>query len=403
MRVLITSSRMPFAVAAVRKLAEAGHEVYASDAYEVAPGSHSRYLAGHFVTASPKEATVQFTEDVQRIASENSIDVVVPAFEEAFFLASQHERLSEITRLFTAPFPSLARLHDKATFKRLTGELGLRTPETVVVRSDEELREAIERFGTYFARAAFSRGGVSLLTNSGPLAGRREVGDVHPTPESPWLVQEFVDAETVCTYSTVHEGKVTAHCIYRIPRQWQHSTGIQFVSAEGSASLEVVEKIAGALNYTGQISFDLFDEPGEPRLIECNPRATDGLLLMSAEQLAAGLLEPVHQPIVTPPGEEIQLDLAVFAEMFSEGLRGIPEGIHDLVEIPGAESGWRDSLPQLYYFLALVRTESLHWGEHQALLSALADDITWDGEPIEGLSEEDASALAALEASALDP
>lgn len=52
MKVLITSSRMPFALAMIRKLAEEGHEVYASDAYELAPGSHSRYLAGHFVTPS---------------------------------------------------------------------------------------------------------------------------------------------------------------------------------------------------------------------------------------------------------------------------------------------------------------------------------------------------------------
>ena len=44
MRVLITSSRLPFALALIRKLAEAGHEVYASDAYAVSSGSHSRYL-----------------------------------------------------------------------------------------------------------------------------------------------------------------------------------------------------------------------------------------------------------------------------------------------------------------------------------------------------------------------
>jgi hypothetical protein len=50
MRILVTSSRLPFALDMVRKLAARGHDVYASDSYEVAPGSHSRYLAGHFVT-----------------------------------------------------------------------------------------------------------------------------------------------------------------------------------------------------------------------------------------------------------------------------------------------------------------------------------------------------------------
>ena len=54
-KVLVTSSRMPFALGMVRKLAEAGHEVYAADDYELSPGSHSKYLAGHFVT--PRRAS----------------------------------------------------------------------------------------------------------------------------------------------------------------------------------------------------------------------------------------------------------------------------------------------------------------------------------------------------------
>ena len=44
MRVLVTSSRMPFALDAIRKLGERGHEVFACDSYEASPGSHSNYL-----------------------------------------------------------------------------------------------------------------------------------------------------------------------------------------------------------------------------------------------------------------------------------------------------------------------------------------------------------------------
>ena len=51
-RVLITSSRMPFALGMIRQLHEAGHEVFAADDYALSPGSHSSYLAGHFVYPS---------------------------------------------------------------------------------------------------------------------------------------------------------------------------------------------------------------------------------------------------------------------------------------------------------------------------------------------------------------
>lgn len=48
----------------------------ASDCYDLAPGSHSRYLAGHFVTASPSEQTERFVADVERFARDHEIDLV---------------------------------------------------------------------------------------------------------------------------------------------------------------------------------------------------------------------------------------------------------------------------------------------------------------------------------------
>jgi hypothetical protein len=45
-RLLITSSRMPFALDAIRKLGERGHEVFASDSYEDSPGSQVFELTG---------------------------------------------------------------------------------------------------------------------------------------------------------------------------------------------------------------------------------------------------------------------------------------------------------------------------------------------------------------------
>src|SRR5918996_4369073 len=95
---------MPFALAMVRKLADAGHEVFGADDTDLAPGSHSKYLSGHFITASPRQETEEFVDDVEGIAGEASIDLVLRAFEEAFYLATQHERLNRAARLFTPPF-----------------------------------------------------------------------------------------------------------------------------------------------------------------------------------------------------------------------------------------------------------------------------------------------------------
>jgi predicted ATP-grasp superfamily ATP-dependent carboligase len=393
MKVLVTSSRMPFALAMIRKLAEDGHEVYASDSYELSPGSHSKYVAGRIVTASPRDDTERFVDDVERFATEAGIDAIVPAFEEVFYLSTQHERLAAAADVFFSPFATLLPLHDKESFERLATGMGLPMAKTLIASTDAELRAAIERFPRYFARAAFSRGGVSLLTNAGPLAGKIPIEDCHPTEANPWLVQEFVDGETFCTYSTVHDGKVTAHCAYSIPRQWKHSTGIQFVAIDGAETLDVVQRIVAETGYTGQVSFDFIASPNGAYLVECNPRATDGALLTSSEQLSRGLFEPAAECETVPEGESIQLDLAVFGGMFEGGIKQVPSTIRELFEIRGSDRGWHDALPNLYSFLTLARSEYLRHSQRSELFVAMAGDISWDGDPIAGMSDADRELL----------
>ena len=396
MRLLITSSRMPFALDAIRKLGERGPEVYACDSYEAAPGSHSKYLAGHATTSSASDDPEAFVADVERVASDKQIELILPMFEEVFYLAAQHERLSKLARLYAPAFRTLARVHDKGTFQELCEQLGLRTPQTVLAHSRDRLREAIERFPRYFARAAFSRGGVGLLTNTGPLAGHLKPEEVEPTEANPWLVQEYVDGPMHCTYSCIHRGRVASHMSYRAPRQWEHSTGIQFLSVDPGETLPTVEKLAGELDWDGQMSLDFVDGVDGLVMIECNPRPTDGVLLMTAEELERGLLEPTDETLLVEPGRSEQLDFAVFGQIFREPLKQMPGSIHDLAAIRGTDAGWHDALPKLYSFLAFAHHERMSLRERRGLFEAMADGITWDGQPIPGLPVDDAAYLAQL-------
>ena len=396
MRVMITSSRMPFALNMVRQLADAGHTVFAADDYRQAPGSHSKYASGFFVYPSATHETEAFVDEIERLVDEHEIDVVVPAFEEVFFLSSQRDRLSRSTTIFGAQFQALARLHDKAAFERLVRRLGLPIPESVVATSDAELAEAIGRFDRYFGRAVFSRGGVDLLTNTGPLAGVLDPADVHPTPAEPWLIQPFVEGETVCTYSTIHEGKVSSHLMYRIPRQWHHSTGIQFESVDASESLRLIEPVVAELGYTGQISFDFLVTDDGLSYVECNPRATDGALLLAPAEIAAGLLEPGPETFVLEPGKTTQLDLALVGDAFADRMERFPQTIRDLARFKDAGDGWHDPLPTLYSAFSLAHFAGVSHRDHAKLQDAMDADMSWDGEPIAGMSDADAKLLAEL-------
>jgi hypothetical protein len=396
MKLLITSSRMPYALDAVRKLGERGHEVHACDSYKAAPGSHSKYLAGHFTTASATDDPGQFVSDVEEYAGEHGIELIIPMFEEIFYMAAQHERLSKVTKLYAPPFRTLAQVHDKGTFQELCDKLGIRTPQTAVAHDQDELKAAIEKFPKFFGRAAFSRGGVGLMTNTGPLAGHLKPEDVHPTEANPWLVQEFVGGPMHCTYSCIHGGEVATHMSYRAPRQWEHSTGIQFESIDASDTLPTVEKLAADLKWDGQMSLDFVDAEQGLMMIECNPRPTDGLLLLTAEELERGLLAPTIETLQVEPGRMEELDFAVLGQIFQQPLKDAPNSIHDLAAVKGTDTGWHDLIPQLYSFLAFAHHERMSLEERKGLFEAMSDGITWDGQAIPGLPADDAAYLAKL-------
>jgi hypothetical protein len=97
-----------------------------------------------------------------------------------------------------------------------------------------------------------------------------------------------------------HSRYLTGRFVYPSPRR--DTAGflaeLEWIARE---SLKLIEPIVAELGYTGQISFDLLVTDDGLTFVECNPRATDGLLLMPREELAAGLLAPRPERPVPQP------------------------------------------------------------------------------------------------------
>ena len=395
MRALVTSSRNTFALDIIRKLGSSGHYVVAADTYAGAIGSHSKYLAAHVVTASPRFETDRFIADVSRIVTEHGIDTIIPTFEEVFYLAARIDDLPEGVRLFAGDFDKLAQLHDKGSFQRLVERAGVPIPETVVVSDEDELHAAIARFPQFFARAVFSRGGVGLLTNTGPLAGKMAVADCHPTADQPWLVQPFTDGPMICTYSIIVDGRVTAQCTYSAPEQWAHSTGITFLAEDSTKTLEYTQRLIDELDptFTGQLSFDFVNHDGELYAIECNPRPTNGVILLETAEFLQALHGVTPTPVVVEPGVERQIRLAVLADAFTERISHLGTSLHDLLHVHDIGHGWHDSMAMMWGPAALLHGAKLAHGHREELLKAMSEDIVWNGEQIEGMTPADAAAL----------
>jgi hypothetical protein len=383
MRCLVTTSRMPFALDAIRKLGRMGHTVYASDTFSFAPGNRSRFVTRGLVTPSPRFEPQRFVERIAELVRVHAIDVVLPAFEEALVLANHADLLG--ARLFTSGFETLHMLHHKVSFLERARKLGLPIPETTVTTSTSELAAAVRRHDAYFARPALSRGGIDLLTNHGPLAGALRVDDCRPTPENPWLVQPYVEGVDVCTYSVSRAGKLTAHVTYVHPRTIEHAGGIVLESVDEPEAQAIASRLAEDTRFEGQLSFDLKRTVRGYVLIECNPRPTSGICMLTDEEFARAVFDPpADAPTVAPPGRTRKLVFALLRDMLMHW-REIPKDLpHVLSDAPDVYAAPDDVLPAVFQVLSyghVLRSREPRGTPHRKgtrLVRGYLEDVSYD-------------------------
>jgi hypothetical protein len=382
--ILVTSSRMPFALDVIRKFGRLGHRVFAADTFASAPGGHSRWVARRARVAAPEFLPTQFLDDVERLVRTFAIDLVVPCFEEVFYLA-RHAGDRFNGELFAAGLEPLARLHHKASLNVLARQLGIAAPPTTLVTTPDELYAAAAALGRYFARPAWSRGGIELCTNAGPLAGALPLPQCQPTPARPWIVQEYVDGTDVCGFGVAHHGRLVAHCTYVHPRQLDGSGGIVFESQRDPEALACAERLVEATGYHGQISLDFRRGERGLMLLECNPRPTAGVHLMPDAMFVDAVLSPARDLRVVPAGVRRMYASALVRDLFlhwGELRANLAYLFSDARDVYG-EHG--DRMPALYQLLSYARVMSYrlrHRRARAALKAAYFEGIRWDGQPI---------------------
>lgn len=389
-RILATSVRMPFAVDEIHKLGEEkGHYLVATDTFKETPGGHSKGVDKLVITAPPTQQPDQFVDDVIKILNSERIDWLLPMFEEVFYLAANRKKIAEAAPHSTLFFPEIEPLllvNDKTKFADLCKKLDLPVAETIVCTTPEQFVEATQRWEHWFARAAFGRGGLDIITNYGPLAGQTAVSDIKPTEEDPWLVQQFLIGTDRCSWSIVHEGEVVLHSCYEHPLTIDDRGGIVFESVDTDASLAAVQKIAKELNWTGQISMDyLVTEDGTHYMVECNPRPTAGCSVATADELDTALFRP-DGLVVVPPGRKKMIKAAVLRDALKHPKRA-REILAAAKGAGGVYSQEKDRMPLIYSALSLrhvlaYRKAAGKERSKEQLVAAQFFDILYDGSPL---------------------
>ncbi len=296
-RVLVTGSRAPVALDLARLFAADGATVFTADS-QPALASRSRSVTRAYRVPSARFRPEEYRAAIAGIVARHSVDLVVPTCEEIFWLAGgavapNHSGDARGAggdlegALFAPDLPTLTRLHDKAAFVSLVTELGLRAPETEVITSGIAWRRRSAGRGsdspTLIAKPAFSRFGTQVLRidRGEPLP---ELRGIHP--DAPWLLQERVVGEELCTTAVSVAGRLTAFVAYR--PAWRFGTGaavsferLDHRTGAAAEAFTAATRLASSLHLTGQFGLDLIATPQGITLLECNPRSTSGIHLFT--------------------------------------------------------------------------------------------------------------------------
>lgn len=270
--ILITGARSFAALDLARTFAKAGMRVILADSIEKSVSRYSGKVSCFYKTASPAFHFDEFVADLQKIIAEEQIDFLIPTCEEVFYIGKAKERLA--THVFAESFERLELLHNKWKFYQLLSTLGLTTPETYIWDGKDN------REGKWILKPIYSRfaAKVEVVTKNWPTWEENS--------SNPLIAQKYIDGEKLCSYSVCHEGRLTAHGVYKVLHSMGIGSAICFQSIRDPDVDEFIRNFVSRINFTGQIAFDFIRED-KLYCLECNPRATSGVHLFERDEAFA--------------------------------------------------------------------------------------------------------------------
>ncbi|MDS1114203.1 ATP-grasp domain-containing protein [Gordonia westfalica] len=310
--VLITFGRSFLSLELARLMAAGGHRVTTVDSIPVAISRFSNGVSGFHRVPPPKFEPLEYCRALARIVEENDVDMVIPVHEETDIIAMLAELFPPRCRLFLSDFDIENRLHHKYEFQELLVELGIPTRKFARVAGPEDAG-SLDFDKPFALKRSYSRGSqkVHKVQPGDPLTW------LEHDEQNPWVAQEWISGDKYCTYSVCHEGRIYAHATYPVDYAIDGSSCLNFRSVDHPRIQAWVADIVERVNFTGQIGFDFIEDGPDKDLfcIECNPRATSGIMMFSpgdgVDRAFLGTSDPDTEIIAPAPDVDRMIGLGM--------------------------------------------------------------------------------------------
>ncbi|MCM0591869.1 MAG: ATP-grasp domain-containing protein [Gloeotrichia echinulata IR180] len=283
--ILVSGAKMTKALQLARCFHAGGHRVILIE-------SHKYWLSGHrFSQAVSRFYTVQapqsdpegYIQSLVEIVKKEKVDIYVPVCSPiaSYYDSLAKPALAEYCEVLHFDPDITKMLDDKFAFTDQARSLGLSVPKSFKITNPQQVidfdfsQETRKYILKSIAYDSVRRLNLTKLPCDTPEETAAFVNSLPISPETPWIMQEFIPGKEFCTHSTVRDGELRLHCCCN-----SSAFQINYENVENPQIRQWVQHFVKNLQLTGQISFDFIQaEDGTVYAIECNPRTHSAITM----------------------------------------------------------------------------------------------------------------------------
>lgn len=381
-KILITFARSFLTLELARQLNAAGHQVYVADSMDFNVSQFSNAVQKSFRVPSPRFDPKGYIDALANIVHSYGIDLLIPIYEEIFYLSKMHHCFPATCELFFSHFDLYDELHNKWSFQNKLKSLGIETLDAKLLSSKEDLKKCkFEK--PYALKPCYSRASQKVRK----ILPNQTLIDLPLDPNNPWLAQEWLDGDRYCTYSICHQGKVYAHGTYPVHYAIDGNSCLTFEAVDHPAIQKWIVNLISKINFTGQIAFDFIESPQKGIFaIECNPRATSGVLLFTPEDRLDKAFFRSNSALILPKVGARQ-QIATGMLLYGWRKNALPNNrwlrfFKDLLSTKDVVFRINDIKPFLFEPLTVANIFRVSKKYGVSLPDAFIHDHEWNGEPL---------------------
>jgi predicted ATP-grasp superfamily ATP-dependent carboligase len=281
-RVIVTDSEQRAALAVVRSLGRAGHEVMAVGHKAQALAKASRFACAHEMVANPFSEPGQFTNDIAALVTRWNADVVLPVAEQSHLALLPHRERLAPAIVAAGSFEAFRRVSDKDLVLATAATLGIHVPRQVLVPDPDRARRLETDGALEFpvvikpARSVVGGNHFSVLHARDVTEFRARLASL-PDHAFPLLVQQRIVGRGQGIFLLVWSGELVASFAHRRLREMPPSGGASVLSESIHADAELVRLSRALLDELGwqgvaMVEFKVETATGRAFLMEINGR-----------------------------------------------------------------------------------------------------------------------------------